>query len=155
MRNRLNRGDGERGASAVEFALIAALLLMIVFGIIQFGIAYNRQQSLESAAREGARVASIDGTQSAITTRVGQAVSLINSADITISYSYSTDNGSTYTAIANNSTDKPCTDAGTGQLIKVTTSVTGNPSNYWITIPLVGTFHLTYSASGVFRCESS
>ena len=39
----------------VEFAIIAPLLLLLVFGIIEFGRAYNAQNSLTHAAREGAR----------------------------------------------------------------------------------------------------
>ena len=43
----------ERGASLVEFALIVPLLTLFLFGIVQFGIAYDKQQSINSAAREG------------------------------------------------------------------------------------------------------
>lgn len=39
----------------VEFAIIAPLLLILVFGIIEFGRAYNTQNTLTHAAREGAR----------------------------------------------------------------------------------------------------
>lgn len=45
----------ERGTAAVEFAIVAPLLFALVFGIISFGILYNRQASLTAAAREGAR----------------------------------------------------------------------------------------------------
>jgi hypothetical protein len=47
----------EGGASAVEFALILPLLLMLAFGAIWGGIAYNRQLALTQSAREGARFA--------------------------------------------------------------------------------------------------
>lgn len=43
----------------MEFALIASLLFLIVFGIIQFGLAYNRVQGLQAGAREGARIGSL------------------------------------------------------------------------------------------------
>ncbi len=73
------RGRGsERGASAVEFAIIASLLFMILFGTIQFGIAYNRYQGLQAAAREGARLASVDATVTDIINRVEQSVSVID-----------------------------------------------------------------------------
>lgn len=48
----------------VEFAIIAPLLLLLVFGIIEFGRAYNAQNSLTHAAREGAREYAI--TQDAV-----------------------------------------------------------------------------------------
>lgn len=49
----------QRGATAVEFALVFPLLVMILFGIFQFGIAYNNWIALTHAAREGARLASV------------------------------------------------------------------------------------------------
>ncbi len=50
----------EKGASAVEFALILPILIMLVFGIFQFGIAYNNYIALTHAAREGARLAAVN-----------------------------------------------------------------------------------------------
>lgn len=46
----------ERGASAVEFALLLPLLMIILFGIIEFGMALYRQAILTNASREGARL---------------------------------------------------------------------------------------------------
>ena len=49
----------EDGASAVEFALIAPLLFMLLFGIIGFGLAFLRVQSIRTAVREGGRTAAV------------------------------------------------------------------------------------------------
>lgn len=49
------RKQREGGAALVEFAIVLPLLVMLVFGIIEFGRAYNAQISLTHAAREGAR----------------------------------------------------------------------------------------------------
>ena len=57
----LRRGD--RGAAAVEFALIVPILLILVFGIIDFGLAMYSQTMVGNAAREGVRTASLEGTQ--------------------------------------------------------------------------------------------
>lgn len=46
----------DRGAAAVEFALLFPLLMLILFGIIDFGRALNAQITLTQAAREGARL---------------------------------------------------------------------------------------------------
>jgi Flp pilus assembly protein TadG len=46
----------ESGASAVEFALLLPVLMMILFGIIEFGMALYRQAILTNASREGARL---------------------------------------------------------------------------------------------------
>ncbi|MET3719023.1 TadE/TadG family type IV pilus assembly protein [Arthrobacter sp. UYEF21] len=45
----------ESGAVAVEFALVAPLLLALVAGIVEFSFVYNTQISLSQAAREAAR----------------------------------------------------------------------------------------------------
>lgn len=49
----------DRGATAVEFALLLPLLLLIVMGIIDFGRMLNAQQTLTQAAREGARLVAL------------------------------------------------------------------------------------------------
>jgi Flp pilus assembly protein TadG len=51
--------SGERGASAVEFAIILPILIMLIFGIVQFGIAYNKYIAVTHAVREGARLAAV------------------------------------------------------------------------------------------------
>ena len=47
---------GDRGAAALEFALVLPLLLILSMAVIEFGRAYNTVISLQGAAREGARV---------------------------------------------------------------------------------------------------
>ncbi|WP_354253552.1 TadE family protein [Arthrobacter sp. UYEF21] len=46
----------ESGAVAVEFALVAPLLLALVAGIVEFSFVYNTQISLSQAAREAAKL---------------------------------------------------------------------------------------------------
>ena len=48
---------GERGAIAVEFAIILPVLLLLVFGIIDFGHAWYMKHLMSDASREGARYA--------------------------------------------------------------------------------------------------
>jgi hypothetical protein len=45
----------DRGATAVEFAIILPLLLLFVFGIIEWGLYMYNRQVITNAAREGAR----------------------------------------------------------------------------------------------------
>ena len=47
---------GENGAVAVEFALIAPLLIALVFGIISFGYLFGVSHSVQQLAAEAARV---------------------------------------------------------------------------------------------------
>ena len=50
----------DRGAAAVEFALVVTILLVIVFGIINFGVVFSQQLTLNNAVREGARKAVVN-----------------------------------------------------------------------------------------------
>lgn len=51
--------SGEKGASAVEFAIILPILIILIFAIVQFGIAYNKYIAVTHAVREGARLAAV------------------------------------------------------------------------------------------------
>ncbi|BCT77114.1 hypothetical protein SCMU_29560 [Sinomonas cyclohexanicum] len=54
-------GRRERGAAAVEFALVVPLLLALVLGIVEFGHIYNAQIMISNAAREAARTMAVTG----------------------------------------------------------------------------------------------
>ena len=56
LRARLRREDG---AAAVEFALIVGVLAMLLFGMLQFGLAFFELQNLRAASREGARIGAV------------------------------------------------------------------------------------------------
>ena len=45
----------EQGTSMVEMVFVTPLLLMLMFGIAEFGVAFGQWQTLSNAAREGAR----------------------------------------------------------------------------------------------------
>lgn len=49
-----------RGAATVEFAVMAPLFLMLLLGTVEMGTAINTTQVLNSALREGGRLASMD-----------------------------------------------------------------------------------------------
>jgi Flp pilus assembly protein TadG len=54
--------SSDRGAAAVEFALVLPLLLILIFGIIDFGRMLNAKITLTEAAREGARATALIGS---------------------------------------------------------------------------------------------
>lgn len=65
-----------RGASAVEFAIVAPIFFMVVLGIIEFGRMAMVQQIITNAAREGARVGILDNsTQATVSAKVQQYLS--------------------------------------------------------------------------------
>jgi Flp pilus assembly protein TadG len=77
----------DRGSVAVEFALLLPVLLLLIFGVIDFGRAINDQITLTQAAREGARLASLGNSTSAVTTRTESAAAptlTLTSANITV-----------------------------------------------------------------------
>jgi len=45
----------QKGATAVEFAIVLSLLITLIFGIIEFGLFIFNRQVITNAAREGAR----------------------------------------------------------------------------------------------------
>jgi Flp pilus assembly protein TadG len=53
----MNKIGANRGAAVVEFAVLFLLLMIIVFGIIEFGFLWLQSHYIANAAREGARVA--------------------------------------------------------------------------------------------------
>jgi Flp pilus assembly protein TadG len=55
----VGRQQNERGASLVEFALVLPILVLLVFGVIEFGTTYNNYLSIRGGAREGARQADV------------------------------------------------------------------------------------------------
>lgn len=68
----------EQGAAAVEFAIVVPLLLLLIGGILDFGLLFNAQIALTHAAREGVRVESLgtgDGAQRAVAAFAAAAVS--------------------------------------------------------------------------------
>src|SRR4051812_10806331 len=53
------RLSGDTGAAMVEFAIVAPILFLLIFGIYQFSLAYNAKVEITGAAREGARAAAL------------------------------------------------------------------------------------------------
>ena len=76
-----------RGATLVEFAIVAPLLFLFIFGIIEFGRMVMVHQIITNAAREGARRAILEQTTAAeVQTIVGDYLtgSSISGATVTV-----------------------------------------------------------------------
>jgi Flp pilus assembly protein TadG len=121
-------GNRERGGTLVEAALVLPILILLIFGLVEFGRAYNAQITLTHAAREGVRVlATTQDQAAAATASIGAATSLEG-------------------ALIGVSAD-PCT---AGQPTSVTLTY---PFTY--DIPLFGSNTVTLTGKGVMRCEGS
>jgi len=76
-----------RGQTIVEFALIAPVFFILLFGIIDFGLMLNRRITLEHAVREGSRYGMVTADCAAIQQRTAdRAGGVIDPGDVTVSY---------------------------------------------------------------------
>jgi Flp pilus assembly protein TadG len=119
----------EEGAVAVEFAIIFPVLILVLFGIFEFGQFFSELEVYESAAREGARAAAVRGSASDIQAAVTSA-----SSPFTV--------GGTPTA------DIVCTDLTVGQMVTVSWS-----QSFQINVPLWKNTTFQKTIGGSFRCE--
>jgi Flp pilus assembly protein TadG len=67
----MKRFRSQKGAALLEAAIVIPIILLISVGIFEFGRAYQTWQVLTNAAREGARLACLEGpTDADVRTRV-------------------------------------------------------------------------------------
>jgi len=73
MITRQSRWRCERGAELIEFAIVAPILMLLVAGIVDFGMMFRTYEAVTNAAREGARVGVLPGYAPAdVQSRVAQ-----------------------------------------------------------------------------------
>ena len=127
-----------RGAAAVEFAIVAPVFFLLVFGMVEYGRMIMVQQVITNAAREGARVGVLDGSAlSDVTTAVNNylvasKIPIGLSNEITV-------------------TPNPPSSQTTGNPVTVTVSIPFNKVS-WLPTPLyLGSTMLT--ATSVMRRE--
>lgn len=65
--------ESESGAALVELGLILPFLVLILFGIVDFGWTYSKVLDVEHGAREGSRLAAVNYNPSASSTPASQA----------------------------------------------------------------------------------
>lgn len=141
IRSKLRREAGrEDGAAAVEFALIVGLLAMLVFGMMEYGLAFMQVQTLRAATREGARVAAVRGTNSEISAAMADASA-----------------GSLPGGFSGYSVSTTCDDDTVGESVTVTINNGALSSSVQdslaIDIPLLPSITLNPTLQGTFRCE--
>ena len=95
---RVRRGiaGGERGAAAVEFALVAPLLFLLVFGIIDFGFGFHAWDASHNAAREGARVGAVNPNPTLIEARARAASDFLDQSLIDVTVECAPENSTSF-----------------------------------------------------------
>jgi Flp pilus assembly protein TadG len=119
--------DSERGSAAVEFALLLPIFLILVFGIMDFGMLIYSQNVVNNAARDGARTATLGGTLDQSVNTTLSAASVLRGIAPTVS---------TTCTLANSTTPCPTWVSGTSGTAPpsgATVKVTVNYSYVWIT----------------------
>ncbi|MFN8158081.1 MAG: TadE/TadG family type IV pilus assembly protein [Candidatus Nanopelagicales bacterium] len=160
------RVTGDSGASAVEFALVVPLLLLVVFGIINFGVLFSQQLTLNNGVREGARRAVVNDpnaprTCNDIIRSVQNQLSGLALANSAVEVSVSTDgftssqpcaSGWSSTTFASGGTNLPCkgsyNNGAGGNLVVQARYVSSIP----VSFPPFPT-SMTLSSKAVYRCE--
>ena len=136
----------QRGASMVEFTIVATALLLVMFGILEFGRVMYTYHTVSNAARIGARWAMVRGSGCSVIDHCGASSSDIS--NYVQSVVPMVDSGSmTITASWSNSTDPStdCAAGGTndpGHLVCVTVSY---PFNF--ALPFVSNSALTLTST--------
>lgn len=126
---------GQRGASAVEFALIAPLLFMLIFGIIGFGIGFMQLQTIRGAVREGARISAVGATVTQVQQKVTDAsTGMVPAAQVSV-------------------TSCPGQDTSVDAIATFDTGQLNGGQGIVVTIPLLPDIHLSPVVSAQFRCE--
>lgn len=113
QRLKLNKGD-RTGAAAVEFAVVAPIFLLLIFGMIDFGRAMMMSQVVQNASREGARLASTDGsTEQGVTDLVKDYLTNslgVTSSEVTVNITVTAGPGNpTPTGLSNCTPGDQCT----------------------------------------------
>lgn len=73
-----------RGQALVETALVLPIILLILLGIIDFGLMFNNYLMLGNASREGARTAAVGASDSEITSLVANVAATLDVSKITV-----------------------------------------------------------------------
>lgn len=72
----------QKGQAMVEMALVLPLLLLLVFGIIEFGRIFNAYLVVNNASREGARYAAVGKAYSDITPEINNLTSTLGTVTV-------------------------------------------------------------------------
>ena len=78
------RARDDEGAVLIEFAIVIGLFFLLVFGMVDFGLAINTKTQMTNASREGARLGTVDLDPTAVENRVREAADNLDQAILTV-----------------------------------------------------------------------
>lgn len=84
---------GERGQSLVEFALVIPIFLVVLFAIVDFGMAFHAWITVTNSAREGGRLGSVHASAAAIEQRVRDTADTLDQGNLSVTVTNADDQG--------------------------------------------------------------
>ena len=87
-----------RGSVTVEMAIVAPVLILLLFGIIEVGLIFKDAVSLNSACREGVRAAALGSGTTEVTNRVQAAATGLTGTSVTVDTYYRTYSSGTWSS---------------------------------------------------------
>jgi Flp pilus assembly protein TadG len=139
-----------RGATTVEFAVVAPVTLLLLIGLLVGGLGVFHSQQMAMLAREGSRWASVHGTDYAAATGKPAATASdvydkaikpgavgLDLSKLTYTVTWNTNNSTTHTATVN------------GNSVKITNTVTVTVNYNWIPEAFLGGINLSSNSTSV------
>src|SRR4030043_3462 len=83
----------EDGQSLVEFALVIPIFLLVLFAIVDFGMAFHAWITVTNSAREGARVGAVHAPVATIEQRVRDTATALDADNLTVTVANADDQG--------------------------------------------------------------
>ena len=119
----------------MEFAIIGSLLFILIFGIIEFGVAFMQLQTVRGAVREGARASAVGATIPQTQQKVADASTGIISAEQVVVL--------------------PCPgrDTSVDNTVTLDTHQLHGGNGIVVSIPFIPDIHMSPEVSARFRCE--
>jgi Flp pilus assembly protein TadG len=90
----------DHGAAMIEMAILLPLLLLIIFGLVDFGLALRTKIVMTAAAREGARLSALGESTGTVETRVRDAADPVPVDTISVTSGCGSTSPTTATVVA-------------------------------------------------------
>jgi Flp pilus assembly protein TadG len=158
----------EDGAAAVEFALVLVPFLLLVFGLINWGVILSQQVAMNSAVRDATRLGVVLGqvggsgsTCQQVIDAARNSVSALNFSPTNMAVAVQLGDGSAWTSVCQAAAGQSQASSGGTSLACGGSTATNNQLQVSATYvskmlaPIIPPKTMTLTASGQFECEYS